>query len=118
MIIIIFNLDNILKGFASSFSIIIFCLVSYTAFHDLSLKVEFFLGAGLIIFATFLYGIQSYSHQPSPDGGIPIVRSQAERPVYVYPYFEKSGVTNSFQPAGVYAFRNKDHFHWTNLRHV
>ena len=69
-----FYVDNILKGFATSVSIILSCLVSYVVFHDLNLDVTFVLGTGLVISATFLYGIQS--HQ-SGAGSTPLGSSLA-----------------------------------------
>jgi hypothetical protein len=60
-----FYLDNILKGFATSVSIILSCLFSYVVFHDLNLDLTFVLGTGLVIGATFLYGIQSHQSLPS-----------------------------------------------------
>nr|CAH0103774.1 unnamed protein product [Daphnia galeata] len=55
--------DNILKGFATSVSIILSCLCSYVILHDLNLDLTFVLGTGLVILATFIYGIQSH-HAP------------------------------------------------------
>ncbi len=67
MLIVSFSLlDNILKGFATSVSIILSCLCSYVVFHDLNLDLTFVLGTGLVIGATFIYGIQSH---PSPSIG-------------------------------------------------
>ncbi|KAI8342000.1 nucleotide-sugar transporter-domain-containing protein [Chlamydoabsidia padenii] len=48
--------DNILKGFATSISIIISSLVSVSLFQ-LSLSFSFVLGASLVIFATYLYSL-------------------------------------------------------------
>ncbi|KAK4026255.1 hypothetical protein OUZ56_015265 [Daphnia magna] len=53
--------DNILKGFATSVSIILSCLCSYVVLHDLNLDLTFVLGTGLVILATFMYGIQSHN---------------------------------------------------------
>ncbi|RKP09603.1 nucleotide-sugar transporter-domain-containing protein [Thamnocephalis sphaerospora] len=47
--------DNILKGFATSLSIIVSCLLSVWLF-DFELSVGFVLGGALVIGATFLYG--------------------------------------------------------------
>lgn len=58
--------DNILKGFATSISIILSCLFSFVVFHDLDLELNFLLGTGLVIVATFLYGMQSRSPSASP----------------------------------------------------
>lgn len=59
--------DNILKGFATSVSIVLSCLFSFIVFRDLQLELNFMLGTSLVIGATFLYGMQS--HQPSATPG-------------------------------------------------
>lgn len=46
--------DNILKGFATSISIILSCIVSIYVF-DFVLTFQFFLGASLVISSVFLY---------------------------------------------------------------
>ncbi|PWA17367.1 hypothetical protein CCH79_00011224, partial [Gambusia affinis] len=48
--------DNILKGFATSVSIIVSTLISYFLLNDFNPTGVFFLGATLVIAATFLYG--------------------------------------------------------------
>ncbi|XP_062285173.1 solute carrier family 35 member A3b [Scomber scombrus] len=48
--------DNILKGFATSLSIIVSTLISYFLLQDFNPTGVFFLGAVLVIAATFLYG--------------------------------------------------------------
>uniref|UniRef100_A0A3B5LJC1 Solute carrier family 35 member A3b n=1 Tax=Xiphophorus couchianus TaxID=32473 RepID=A0A3B5LJC1_9TELE len=48
--------DNILKGFATSVSIIVSTLISYFVLNDFHPTGVFFLGATLVIAATFLYG--------------------------------------------------------------
>ncbi|KAF6018418.1 SLC35A3 [Bugula neritina] len=50
--------DNILKGFATSISILISTLVSFYFLDDFEPSFGFFIGATLVIFATFLYGIE------------------------------------------------------------
>jgi len=47
--------DNILKGFATSFSIIISCIVSVYAFNFV-ISLQFVVGAVLVIIAVYLYG--------------------------------------------------------------
>ncbi|ORX56400.1 nucleotide-sugar transporter [Hesseltinella vesiculosa] len=47
--------DNILKGFATSLSIIISTIVTATLFH-VPLSTTFLLGTSLVIYATYLYG--------------------------------------------------------------
>lgn len=48
--------DNILKGFAVSISIILSTLISYYILDDFEPSFSFFIGASLVIVATFLYG--------------------------------------------------------------
>jgi len=47
--------DNILKGFATSISIILSCTISYFAF-DFNITLIFMLGCSLVMYATYLYG--------------------------------------------------------------
>ncbi|XP_052467716.1 UDP-N-acetylglucosamine transporter-like isoform X2 [Carassius gibelio] len=53
--------DNILKGFATSISIILSTFISYFLLDDFDPTSVFFLGAMLVIAATFLYGYESKS---------------------------------------------------------
>ncbi|KAM7054348.1 UDP-N-acetylglucosamine transporter isoform 2-T5 [Molossus nigricans] len=57
--------DNILKGFATSLSIILSTLISYFWLQDFVPTSVFFLGAILVIAATFLYG-----YDPRPAGNL------------------------------------------------
>ncbi|XP_068995657.1 solute carrier family 35 member A3b isoform X2 [Embiotoca jacksoni] len=50
--------DNILKGFATSLSIIVSTLISYFLLNDFHPTGVFFFGAVLVIAATFLYGYE------------------------------------------------------------
>ncbi|XP_012672927.1 solute carrier family 35 member A3b [Clupea harengus] len=50
--------DNILKGFATSLSIILSCIISYLWLEDFDPTSVFFLGTALVIAATFLYGYE------------------------------------------------------------
>ncbi|KAF6730743.1 UDP-N-acetylglucosamine transporter [Oryzias melastigma] len=59
--------DNILKGFATSLSIIASTLISYFLLEDFHPTGVFFLGALLVIAATFLYG---YERKPASIGAI------------------------------------------------
>ncbi|XP_040911213.1 solute carrier family 35 member A3b isoform X2 [Toxotes jaculatrix] len=59
--------DNILKGFATSLSIILSTLISYFLLKDFNPTGIFFLGAVLVIAATFLY---SYEPKPASDSVI------------------------------------------------
>lgn len=56
--------DNILKGFATSLSIIVSTLISYFWLQDFDPTSVFFMGAVLVIAATFLYG---YEGKTSPN---------------------------------------------------
>ncbi|KAJ8374470.1 hypothetical protein SKAU_G00050500 [Synaphobranchus kaupii] len=56
--------DNILKGFATSLSIILSTFISFFWLEDFEPTSVFFLGAMLVIVATFLYG---YEGRPSPN---------------------------------------------------
>lgn len=55
--------DNILKGFATSLSIIISCLASVALFN-FPLTITFVLGSGIVLVATWIY------NQPDTSGGI------------------------------------------------
>lgn len=68
--------DNILKGFATSVSIILSCIVSFIIFHDLNIDLTFVLGTGLVIGATFLYGMQSHQ-SPSSSPNSPTHQQQS-----------------------------------------
>ncbi|XP_060934753.1 solute carrier family 35 member A3a [Limanda limanda] len=58
--------DNILKGFATSLSIIMSTVISYFWLQDFDPTGVFFLGALLVITATFLYGYEGKS-SPNPS---------------------------------------------------
>ncbi|XP_051929063.1 UDP-N-acetylglucosamine transporter-like [Hippocampus zosterae] len=58
--------DNILKGFATSLSIILSTLISYFWLQDFDPTSIFFLGAALVIGATFLYGYEG-KKPPNPS---------------------------------------------------
>jgi len=47
--------DNILKGFATSISIILSCAISYFAF-DFNITLIFMIGCSVVMYATYLYG--------------------------------------------------------------
>ncbi|XP_070562848.1 UDP-N-acetylglucosamine transporter-like [Ptychodera flava] len=59
--------DNILKGFATSLSIILSTVVSYYWLNDFVPTIYFFIGASFVIAATFLY-----SREPKVISGKPI----------------------------------------------
>ena len=61
--------DNILKGFATSISIVLSCLLSYFLLNDFSPSLFFLVGAVLVIVAVFLYSLPNPptpSHIPLP----------------------------------------------------
>ncbi|KXJ18975.1 UDP-N-acetylglucosamine transporter [Exaiptasia diaphana] len=53
--------DNILKGFATSLSIILSSVVSYYLLQDFNPSISFFVGVFFVLLATYLYG------KPSPE---------------------------------------------------
>ncbi|MPC13162.1 UDP-N-acetylglucosamine transporter [Portunus trituberculatus] len=66
--------DNILKGFATSLSIVMSSLVSWLALGDAAPTIQFVIGASIVISSTFLYGVtpqreseirESTHHAPS-----------------------------------------------------
>lgn len=61
--------DNILKGFATSLSIIVSTLISYFLLNDFNPTSVFFMGAMLVIAATFLY---SYKVKAAPSSAIKV----------------------------------------------
>lgn len=61
--------DNILKGFATSLSIIMSALISYFLLEDFNPTSVFFLGSLLVIVATFLYG---YEFKPASGSTIKV----------------------------------------------
>ncbi|XP_044076337.1 solute carrier family 35 member A3b isoform X2 [Siniperca chuatsi] len=61
--------DNILKGFATSLSIIVSTFISYFLLEDFNPTSVFFLGAVLVIAATFLY---SYERRPASSSTIKV----------------------------------------------
>ncbi|KAJ2811762.1 UDP-galactose transporter Gms1 [Coemansia furcata] len=74
--------DNILKGFATSISIVLSCLVSVWLF-DFRVTKPFVLGTGLVIYATYLYGKQS-STTPPTKAATPLPTSSDPRPTDEY----------------------------------
>ncbi len=57
--------DNILKGFATSLSILLSCLVSSYLFLDVDYNLQFIVGAMVVLGAVFGYGY----NPPSPSTG-------------------------------------------------
>ncbi|KAJ2490480.1 UDP-galactose transporter Gms1 [Coemansia sp. RSA 2050] len=65
--------DNILKGFATSISIVLSCLVSVLLF-DFHITKPFVLGTGLVVYATYMYGKHSSPSPPAkPASSLPIL---------------------------------------------
>lgn len=48
--------DNVLKGFATSLSILISCAVSSAFFHDIHMNLGFTTGAIIVLGAVYAYG--------------------------------------------------------------
>ena len=58
------NADNLMKGFATSLSIILSCALSSIFFHDLKLSVLFILGSTTVVASTIAFG-----YTPKSDEG-------------------------------------------------
>ena len=56
MAVVVKYADNVLKGFATSLSILISSLVSWYMFHDLDVNAGFFFGAIVVLVAVYAYG--------------------------------------------------------------
>ena len=54
--------DNILKGFATSLSLLVSSLASWLLLHDLAPGPYFFPGCGLVLAASLGYGLPSSSN--------------------------------------------------------
>lgn len=65
-----FRTDNILKGFATSISIILSSVASVFLF-DFHISLMFLLGSSLVIYATYLYGLPD---APAPAKELQYVR--------------------------------------------
>ena len=57
--------DNILKGFATSLSLLVSSLASWLLLHDLAPGPYFFPGCGLVLAASLGYGLPSSSSSNS-----------------------------------------------------
>ena len=57
--------DNVLKGFATSISILISCGVSMYVFQDVAFNMGFVVGALVVLSAVYTYGMA-----PRPGGGV------------------------------------------------
>lgn len=49
--------DNVLKGFATSFSVIISCVVSSWLMETTGINSLFVLGAGIVVVSAFIYSV-------------------------------------------------------------
>ncbi|XP_068713817.1 UDP-galactose translocator-like isoform X2 [Montipora foliosa] len=58
--------DNILKGFSAAMSIVVSCIASVFLFQ-FQLSAPFVMGAGLVMFSTYLYGV---GHSSSPKENV------------------------------------------------
>jgi len=54
--LVVKNADNIVKGFATSLSIILSTYISYIVFGDVRLNLNLFLGAGAVVASTLAFG--------------------------------------------------------------
>lgn len=48
--------DNVLKGFATSLSILLSSLISLAYFHDVSINSSFVIGAVVVLLSVYYYG--------------------------------------------------------------
>ena len=53
--------DNVMKGFATSLSILISCLFSSYLFHDVDMNTAFGTGACVVLVSVFAFGYQPAS---------------------------------------------------------
>lgn len=60
--------DNVLKGFATSLSIVLSALVSAVYFHDMDLNQAFVVGSAVVLAAVYMYGYTP----PKLPAGLPI----------------------------------------------
>lgn len=68
--------DNVLKGFATSLSIILSALFSFQYFHDVDLNAGFVVGAGIVLTSVYLYGRGSTPHPKlTPSDNLPILQN-------------------------------------------
>jgi len=54
--LVVKHADNVLKGFATSLSIILSCIVSSVLFNDVNMNAGFVVGAGIVLAAVFGFG--------------------------------------------------------------
>lgn len=62
--------DNILKGFATSLSIVMSTLVSWLVLGDAAPSMQFVLGASIVIASTVLYGLTPQAAKGSNQGNL------------------------------------------------
>ena len=61
--------DNVMKGFATSISILISCLFSSFLFHDVDVNLAFSTGATIVLISVFAFG-----YQPAPPALSPLTK--------------------------------------------
>ena len=62
--------DNILKGFATSLSLLVSSLASWLLLHDLAPGPYFFPGCGLVLAASLGYGLPNSSSSSSSNNSM------------------------------------------------
>ena len=67
--------DNILKGFATSISIIISCIVSWSLFSDLNINFAFSGGVAVVLSSVYFYGYV-------PSNKVPLINEEQENKSY------------------------------------
>lgn len=65
MAVVVKYADNVLKGFATSISILISALVSWHMFHDLDVNLGFLVGAVVVLAAVYWYGYTPPTPKPT-----------------------------------------------------
>lgn len=56
--------DNVIKGFATSISVILSSLVSMQLFHDVHINVAYILGVSIVLASVYIYGLPATYHVP------------------------------------------------------
>ncbi|KAL2206963.1 nucleotide-sugar transporter [Sarocladium strictum] len=88
--LVIRDTDNIVKTFATSISIVISFLISVYLFDDFSFGLTFLIGTSLVLFATYLYGMQDRLRGAGMRGRVP--------PPIKIANFEKPTIEKVFTP--------------------
>jgi len=70
--VVVKHADNVLKGFATSLSILISSVVSFYFFHDIEVNFQFIEGAIIVLGSVFIYGSADASGRSAAiTGGSP-----------------------------------------------